>query len=237
MLMKRMLLLAVLAGIAAGTAGCKQQDAPKLDRQAVRLYVGDQVRITADRPVAWSAADDFYAAVDADGTVTARHVGTTTVTATADSGSAVCTVEVQPRYDTFEEPLYNYLSLHPLSVLKEAETREILEQNDKEIVYKGVAPLEKISYSIVWQDEMPFVLNAVAYISSVAYLDECIALWTNGMNGVTKASKGKMLFGHSITTMPVTYWPILLIPILRLLICGLSILLSQRTYQLLTNKS
>ena len=76
MLMKRMLLLAVLAGIAAGTAGCKQQDAPKLDRQAVRLYVGDQVRITADRPVAWSAADDFYAAVDADGTVTARHVGT-----------------------------------------------------------------------------------------------------------------------------------------------------------------
>ena len=46
MLMKRMLLLAVLAGIAAGTAGCKQQDAPKLDRQAVRLYVGDQVRIT-----------------------------------------------------------------------------------------------------------------------------------------------------------------------------------------------
>ena len=162
MLMKRMLLLAVLAGIAAGTAGCKQQDAPKLDRQAVRLYVGDQVRITADRPVAWSAADDFYAAVDADGTVTARHVGTTTVTATADSGSAVCTVEVQPRYDTFEEPLYNYLSLHPLSVLKEAETREILEQNDKEIVYKGVAPLEKISYSIVWQDEMPFVLNAVA---------------------------------------------------------------------------
>ncbi len=175
MLMKRMLLLAVRAGIAAGTAGCKQQDAPKLDRQAVRLYVGDQVRITADRPVAWSAADDFYAAVDADGTVTARHVGTTTVTATADSGSAVCTVEVQPRYDTFEEPLYNYLSLHPLSVLKEAETREILEQNDKEIVYKGVAPLEKISYSIVWQDEMPFVLNAVAYISSVAYLDECIA--------------------------------------------------------------
>ncbi|HJE09171.1 MAG TPA: Ig-like domain-containing protein, partial [Tidjanibacter sp.] len=106
MLMKRMLLFAVLAGIAAGTAGCKQQDAPKLDRQAVRLYVGDQVRITVDRPVAWSAADDFYAAVDADGTVTARHVGTTTVTATADSGSAACTVEVQPRYDTFEEPLY-----------------------------------------------------------------------------------------------------------------------------------
>ena len=52
MLMKRMLLFAVLAGIAAGTAGCKQQDAPKLDRQAVRLYVGDQVRITVDRPVA-----------------------------------------------------------------------------------------------------------------------------------------------------------------------------------------
>ncbi len=173
--MKRMFLFAVLAGIAAGTVGCKQQDAPNLDKQTVRLYVGDQVRLTADRPVTWSTADDFYAAVDGEGNVTARHVGTTTVTATNDSGSAVCTVEVQPRYDTFIEPLYDCLSLHPLSVLKEAETREILEENDKEIVYKGVAPLEKISYSIVWQDETPFVLNAVAYISSVAYLDECIA--------------------------------------------------------------
>ena len=173
--MKRMFLFAVLAGIAAGTVGCKQQDAPNLDKQTVRLYVGDQVRLTADRPVTWSTADDFYAAVAGEGNVTARHVGTTTVTATNDSGSAVCTVEVQPRYDTFIESLYDCLSLHPLSVLKEAETREILEENDKEIVYKGVAPLEKISYSIVWQDETPFVLNAVAYISSVAYLDECIA--------------------------------------------------------------
>lgn len=173
--MKRMFLFAVLAGIAAGTVGCKQQDAPNLDKQTVRLYVGDQVRLTADRPVTWSTADDFYAAVDGEGNVTARHVGTTTVTATNDSGSAACTVTVQPRYDTFIEPLYDCLSLHPLSVLKEAETREILEENDKEIVYKGVAPLEKISYSIVWQDETPFVLNAVAYISSVAYLDECIA--------------------------------------------------------------
>ena len=171
MLMKRMLLLAVLAGIAAGTAGCQQQDAPKLDRQAVRLYVGDQVRITADRPVAWSAADDFYAAVDADGTVTARHVGTTTVTATADSGSAVCTVEVQPRYDTFEEPLYNYLSLHPLSVLKEAETREILEQNDTAIFYKGERPyIAKVQYRFD-KGEDPVVFYANIFIEK-SYKEE-----------------------------------------------------------------
>ena len=154
MLMKRMLLFAVLAGIAAGTAGCKQQDAPKLDRQAVRLYVGDQVRITVDRPVAWSAADDFYAAVDADGTVTARHVGTTTVTATADSGSAACTVEVQPRYDTFEEPLYELFG-QPLSVLKKAETREILEENDTSIFYKGERPLHSESSVQIRQGRRP----------------------------------------------------------------------------------
>ena len=159
MLMKRMLLLAVVAGIAAGTAGCKQQDAPKLDRQAVRLYVGDQVRITADRPVAWSAADDFYAAVDADGTVTARHVGTTTVTATADSGSAACTVEVQPRYDTFEEPLYELFG-QPLSVLKKAETREILEENDTSIFYKGERPyIAKVQYRFD-KGEDPVVFSA-----------------------------------------------------------------------------
>lgn len=170
MLMKRMLLLAVLAGIAAGTAGCKQQDAPKLDRQAVRLYVGDQVRITADRPVAWSAADDFYATVDADGTVTARHVGTTTVTATADSGSAACTVEVQPRYDTFEEPLYELFG-QPLSVLKKAETREILEENDTSIFYKGERPyIAKVQYRFD-KGEDPVVFYANIFIEK-SYKEE-----------------------------------------------------------------
>ena len=170
MLMKRMLLLAVLAGIAAGTAGCKQQDAPKLDRQAVRLYVGDQVRITADRPVAWSAADDFYAAVDGEGTVTARHVGTTTVTATADSGSAACTVEVQPRYDTFEEPLYELFG-QPLSVLKKAETREILEENDTSIFYKGERPyIAKVQYRFA-KGEDPVVFYANIFIEK-SYKEE-----------------------------------------------------------------
>ena len=170
MLMKRMLLLAVVAGIAAGTAGCKQQDAPKLDRQAVRLYVGDQVRITADRPVAWSAADDFYAAVDGEGTVTARHVGTTTVTATADSGSAACTVEVQPRYDTFKEPLYE-LCGQPLSVLKKAETREILEENDTSIFYKGERPyIAKVQYRFD-KGEDPVVFYANIFIEK-SYKEE-----------------------------------------------------------------
>ena len=170
MLMKRMLLFAVLAGIAAGTAGCKQQDAPKLDRQAVRLYVGDQVRITVDRPVAWSAADDFYATVDADGTVTARHVGTTTVTATADSGSAACTVEVQPRYDTFEEPLYELFG-QPLSVLKKAETREILEENDTSIFYKGERPyIAKVQYRFD-KGEDPVVFYANIFIEK-SYKEE-----------------------------------------------------------------
>ena len=170
MLMKRMLLLAVVAGIAAGTAGCKQQDAPKLDRQAVRLYVGDQVRITADRPVAWSAADDFYAAGDGEGTVTARHVGTTTVTATADSGSAVCTVEVQPRYDTFKEPLYELFG-QPLSVLKKAETREILEENDTSIFYKGERPyIAKVQYRFD-KGEDPVVFYANIFIEK-SYKEE-----------------------------------------------------------------
>ena len=170
MLMKRMLLLAVVAGIAAGTAGCKQQDAPKLDRQAVRLYVGDQVRITADRPVAWSAADDFYAAVDGEGTATARHVGTTTVTATADSGSAACTVEVQPRYDTFEEPLYELVG-QPLSVLKKAETREILEENATSIFYKGERPyIAKVQYRFD-KGEDPVVFYANIFIEK-SYKEE-----------------------------------------------------------------
>ena len=161
MLMKRMLLLAVLAGIAAGTAGCKQQDAPKLDRQAVRLYVGDQVRITADRPVAWSAADDFYAAVDADGTVTARHVGTTTVTATADSGSAACTVEVQPRYNTFVEPAYELIG----QTISHAEI-DAVEKREK---------IEETKFSIAYKGELPYI-KRVEYFYDVADEDELNAI-------------------------------------------------------------
>ena len=157
MLMKRMLLLAVLAGIAAGTAGCKQQDAPKLDRQAVRLYVGDQVRITADRPVAWSAADDFYAAVDGEGTVTARHVGTTTVTATADSGSAACTVEVQPRYNTFVEPAYELIG----QTISHAEI-DAVEKREK---------IEETKFSIAYKGELPYI-KRVEYFYDVADEDE-----------------------------------------------------------------
>ena len=151
MLMKRMLLLAVLAGIAAGTAGCKRQDAPKLDRQAVRLYVGDQVRITADRSVAWSVADDFYAAVDGEGTVTARHVGTTTVTAAADSGSAACTVEVQPRYDTFEEPPIQLL-WQPMEAIESLESGKII---------KTEQPNDKLK--VVWVEEDNLQLKSRAY--------------------------------------------------------------------------
>ena len=120
--------------------------------------MGDQVRITADRPVAWSVADDFYAAVDGEGTVTARHVGTTTVTAAADSGNAACTVEVQPRYDTFVEPAYELIGQTiSHAEIDAVEKREKIEETKLSIAYKGEQPYIKrveYFYDVADEDEL-----------------------------------------------------------------------------------
>ena len=86
------------------------------------------------------------------------------------SGSAACTVEVQPRYDTFEEPLYELFG-QPLSVLKEAETREILEENDTAIFYKGERPyIAKVQYRFD-KGEDPVVFYANIFIEK-SYKEE-----------------------------------------------------------------
>ncbi len=125
--MKRFVFFVALVALtAASVAGCSPKEVPQLDRQSLKLYVGEQARLTADRSVAWGSADDFYATVDEQGTVTAQHVGTTTVVAATGSGQAVCTVEIMPRYNTFVEPLYELFG-QPMEAIATLETGEIIQ--------------------------------------------------------------------------------------------------------------
>ncbi|HIW98225.1 MAG TPA: Ig-like domain-containing protein [Candidatus Tidjanibacter gallistercoris] len=160
--MKKSCIFIAAACTALAAAGCSQKDRqPSIDREHVQLYAGETVRLTADRPVAWSAADDFYAAVDGEGNVTARHVGTTTVTAANDSGSAACTVTVQPRYDTFIEPAYELIGQQVSHAEIDAiEQREKIEETKFSIAYKGEQPyIQRVEYFYNITDENE--LNAI----------------------------------------------------------------------------
>lgn len=77
-----------------------------LDQTALSLSVGQEAKLmptvspanTTHKSVEWSVGDETVATVDADGMVTAKKVGETTVTVTADGGkTASCKVTVVDR--------------------------------------------------------------------------------------------------------------------------------------------
>ena len=81
-----------------------------LDKSSATLTEGDTATLTAtvlpenttySKDVSWSSNNSEVAAVDANGTVTAKSVGTTIITATSENGkSASCTIAVNKK-DTY----------------------------------------------------------------------------------------------------------------------------------------
>ena len=81
-----------------------------LDKSSATLTEGDTATLTAtvlpenttySKDVSWSSNNSEVAAVDANGTVTAKSVGTTIITATSENGkSASCTITVNKK-DTY----------------------------------------------------------------------------------------------------------------------------------------
>ena len=81
-----------------------------LDKNSATLTEGDTATLTAtvlpenttySKDVSWSSNNSEVAAVDANGTVTAKSVGTTIITATSENGkSASCTITVNKK-DTY----------------------------------------------------------------------------------------------------------------------------------------
>ena len=75
-----------------------------LDKTSLTLQVGGTASLTAtvgpdnatDKTVTWSSSDNAVVFVDGTGRITARGVGTATVTAKAGDKSAACTVTVNP---------------------------------------------------------------------------------------------------------------------------------------------
>lgn len=144
--MKRIVLL--FAGLCALCAwSCKETTQEiTLSETQVSLYVGEQVALEANAAVDWMSDDSFYASVNAEGEVFARHVGTTTIVARgADGGRATCTVTVKPFFNTFTEPCLEAFG-QPVATLRAMETRPLLREEERKVVYAGEAPVVEVCY-------------------------------------------------------------------------------------------
>lgn len=131
-------------------AGCKGGDGDdlRLEKSSLQLHVGEDASIGSNLRAEWSSGNDFIAAVDSEGSVTGKHVGTTVITATAGVGRQECKVEIVPRYDTYIEPVYD-LFRKPAYMLEERETRELVSREENKITYKGEKPyIKEVSYGL-----------------------------------------------------------------------------------------
>lgn len=104
--------ISVLLLAAMAMAGCenkkteKEEIVPplKLEVTNANLYVGDSIRIIKNATgVSFQSDDTFYATVK-NGSVKAKHVGTTNITATKGNESDQCHVTVKGRYNLYDEP-------------------------------------------------------------------------------------------------------------------------------------
>lgn len=74
----------------------------KLNQSSISLYVNDTVYISAsvsgkNSKVIWKTSDSSVAAVDSNGKVTGKQVGTCKITASVNGKSAVCTITVKSK--------------------------------------------------------------------------------------------------------------------------------------------
>lgn len=81
----------------------------------------------------WNSSNDFIASVESDGTITANHVGKCEITASAGRQSAKCTIDVEPIYTTYTDPLIKWGASK--ADVKAYEKRNLQKEDDKALYY------------------------------------------------------------------------------------------------------
>lgn len=95
----------------------------------VTMFYDDTKQLSAPRATSWSSSNDFVAAVDENGLVKARHIGTTEITASRGKSKAVCSVTIKPMYS-----LHDNLNLSwgvSRDVIKTIETHKLDEETSE----------------------------------------------------------------------------------------------------------
>ena len=134
--MKKVLfLLPLLAALFFVGCSDDEEGGISLNESAITLYSDDTAHLEANDNVDWLSESEFVASVDANGLVTGNHVGTTNIIASNGSGTSKCTVEVIPRFNTFEEPVVDFGATK--EEVKSKESRTMLSEIDDALIYMG----------------------------------------------------------------------------------------------------
>ena len=104
-----------------------------LSQLSVTMVHGDTVTVSANQKAKFSSSDPFVATVSDNGKITAKHVGQTVVTATADGQTKECSVTVKPISNLYKEPILDF-NLTKNDV-KAKETRPLEDESDTELIY------------------------------------------------------------------------------------------------------
>ena len=97
--------------------------------------VGRSGKLSFDGNVSsWTSSNDFVASVSNNGTITANHVGTCEITASSGKQSAKCTINVEPIYTTYTDPLVKWGVSK--SDVKAYEKRALVQEQTNNLTYK-----------------------------------------------------------------------------------------------------
>ncbi|WP_424493515.1 Ig-like domain-containing protein [Salinimicrobium sp. GXAS 041] len=92
------------------SGSCSKDDNPEesliLESNEEVLYFGDkhQIQATSETPVTYSSNDEYHAEVSADGLITARFVGQTTIELTNEDETKEIAVTIEPRSTLYPDP-------------------------------------------------------------------------------------------------------------------------------------
>ncbi|MDE5652351.1 MAG: Ig-like domain-containing protein [Muribaculaceae bacterium] len=145
--MKKFAMMLALA-LPLAFASCGDDDpvtSISLDKTAEAVDYGKTVTLSADvKKVNWSSSNEFVATVDGNGVVTAKHVGTATITAEKDGASASCKVTVNPVDNSFALPILNW-GASLTSVKNSVTDMTLLSESSSILMYAADA-----SYAYPW---------------------------------------------------------------------------------------
>ncbi|MBQ3618164.1 MAG: Ig-like domain-containing protein [Bacteroidales bacterium] len=163
------LLFYLLFCIVIGGTGCSSH---KLSHKELTLNAGDTITITANAQVTWSSSNDFVATVNADGKVTANHVGETDILAVVDNNSVPCHVSVLAKYEKeFQEPIHDFkLNKEDIKAMSKGTVKK--ENNEMLLYYMDEKGYEEVLFffdnesgkvkSVLFSFEFPFMMEKYA---------------------------------------------------------------------------
>ncbi len=145
-------------------SGCHKEKLIQLETHSVNLYHNETYKIPAEceNPITYSVDDAYHATVSQNGTVTANHVGGTTIHLESEDDSQQFTVYVQAKSNLYPKPNINF-GQHKSSLPTPTTS------NESSYFYTNYAP--KAPYMLVSFDETDRVEN-YAVLVDFEYTEE-----------------------------------------------------------------